>query len=120
MAIDLSRAAFELCQNICIFEKEFCVQPTQYPAAPYFCIDKNLFKRGLRFKEKQMKQNAFAASNGTDILSAFILIFAIITLAMTLFELYKLRKINRNENHELQSFDNINHVDHVQRVEHVI
>uniref|UniRef100_A0A914PBB3 Uncharacterized protein n=1 Tax=Panagrolaimus davidi TaxID=227884 RepID=A0A914PBB3_9BILA len=113
MAIDLSRAAFELCQNICNSEKEFCVRPTEYPA-PYFCIDKNLFKRGLRFKtfaEKQMKRNA--ASNGMDILSAFILIFAIITLAMTLFELYKLRKINRNVDHELQSFDNINHADHV-------
>uniref|UniRef100_A0AC35FP59 Uncharacterized protein n=1 Tax=Panagrolaimus sp. PS1159 TaxID=55785 RepID=A0AC35FP59_9BILA len=119
MAIDLSSAAAELCQNICDSEKEFCVRLTQYPG-PYFCIDKNLFKRGLRFKEKQMKRNAFAASDGTDILSAFILIFAIITLAMTLFELYKLRKINRNAGHELQSFDNINHVDHAQPVERVI
>uniref|UniRef100_A0A914YMJ5 Uncharacterized protein n=1 Tax=Panagrolaimus superbus TaxID=310955 RepID=A0A914YMJ5_9BILA len=127
MSLHLTRAEAQFCENLCDIQKEFCVRPPLY-TGPYFCIDKALLKRGLRFIKgdrigKRMKMSsdsaAAAAENGTDLISVFILIFAIITLFLTLFELIKLRKINNEGNndnnfrgeYELQSFANINHVE---------
>uniref|UniRef100_A0AC34F6J6 Uncharacterized protein n=1 Tax=Panagrolaimus sp. ES5 TaxID=591445 RepID=A0AC34F6J6_9BILA len=124
MSLQLIRASAEFCENFCDLQKEFCVRPTRY-IGPYFCMDKALFKRGLRFIKtekigKRMKMSSAAAAdaaaaNGIDLISVFILVFAIITLIFTMVELYKLRKINKignnGGNHELQSFANINHVE---------